>query len=180
MNIRFGKLKVSTPKVQEEVVEKYDFPVLTMHPAPTEPKGKYRFSLNKAALALINLETDKLEFGYTDMEGNLLPNVVMGAFSEGSNKVNSVGNFFNKQAHEDFCTFYKLDGSGEVEFKLIADLSEPFWALEIITEINDFCGEEPSEDFTNTSIPENTVTQELTPMQKQEIEFNNQANQPYI
>lgn len=173
MNIRFGKLKVTTPKVEKIELEKYDFPVLTMYSKPTEPKGKYKFNLNTAALGLVP-ENMLLVFGYTDENNTLLTNPVIGMFPNMGNKVNAVGNFFSKQDHEDLCTFYRLNGSEEVEFTLIKTAYdvytvEPLLYNEIEGIVDDMFH---VEDTSNAEEP--------TPMQQQMNDFNNQANEPYI
>lgn len=129
MNIRFGKLKVTTPKVEKVEVEKYDYPVLTMYPAPTEPKGRYRFELNKAALTMLQLSgTEGLHFGFTDNEGNLLSNIVMAKFTEG-NKVNALGNFFNKQLFDDIHTFLGTKQNHEMVFSIKYNPSNGYYDL---------------------------------------------------
>lgn len=166
MNIRFGKLKVATPKVEKIEVERFDFAVLIMHPAPTEPKGKYRFELNKAALAMLNLqENDAVEFGFTDEAGSLLEVPVMGVFrvTEDGNKVNTLGNFFNKQLHADLCTFFNYEGVNEVVFKF-SNVGEDIYAihpesvgknLEIVDEMLDVdaCDPTASQEFEMPTMP---------------------------
>ena len=162
MNIRFGKLKVATPKVEKVEVERFDFAVLIMHPAPTEPKGKYRFELNKAALSMLNLqENDAVEFGFTDEAGNLLETPVMGVFrvTEDGNKVNTLGNFFNKQLHADLCTFFNMNNDAEVVFKF-NQVGEDIYSLErfmttanVVEEVlNNFAGD-PVDTLMSAGIP---------------------------
>lgn len=154
MNIRLGKLKTSVPKVQEEVVEKYNTPVLTMYPTPTQPKERYKFNLNKAAMELF--QGVDVEFGFTTDTGTLLNNIIIAAVPlETGNKINALGNFFSKQAHEDiiiFTTSSNVPTTTELEFNLFSTDTPGFYELGLIvnTEIaNSIMRGVPFDEDTN-------------------------------
>ena len=178
MNIRFGKLKVTTPKVEKVEVERFDYPVLIMHPAPTEPKGKYRFELNKAALAMLNLqENDAVEFGFTDEAGNLLEAPVMGVFrvTEDGNKVNTLGNFFNKQLHADLCTFFNINNDAEVVFTF-NEVGEDIYSLERFMTTTNVVAEEVLNNFAGDTV--DTLMAVGIPMGLPDFEYPTMPSRP--
>jgi hypothetical protein len=118
--ISFGLPKKRRPNN----VEKYSFPVLTIHPSPEVRKG-YKFSLNKAALEYCKISKEDTAYafiGFPMQDGEYVfgnefflridTNPII---SQDGMRISNSGTFYSREYHQAIVKNYSWDGLSPLE-----------------------------------------------------------------
>jgi hypothetical protein len=106
------------------VVEKYTFPVLTINPRNTQPKGVQRFEFNKAAIEQLKLSAGQyVGLAFTEA-GSLVIVNLDNREAQFSSKINKDFSFNSGKIFDKLVSFYKLDDKVLNEMALECYLDE--------------------------------------------------------
>ena len=158
----------AVPTQRKRRTEKYDYAVVTMS-ALTKPGAGRKFSFNKAAQEMLNIEgEDRISFGFNNDR-----TIIAIRKSDGDNgfKLTKTCTFSDKRTFEFISKILGLDNSTENEFKIQGD--DKFYTLELIMNINDLVADAEAEDMkTEKVIEEKTAEDELEVTESEDV--NNQ------